>query len=435
MQKMATIAKMKTMTRHLSWILALLLVLGSVFLNIGVAQAAGGISPSGGGKFVTGQTFTITVKASGATFDSLQGTIKTSGVAEVVSFSAGSATWLPGKTPSNGGQFVGIVSATSSLTVATIKLRASKEGSGSVSVSGVRLARSGAEVGTGGGSTSYMITRAPTPPGGVEVSSSTHPDQAASYEATTVELSWKAPSNGADGYSHAFDQSAETTPGTSVTTTATTAKYENLAVGTYYFHIRARNGDGWSGVTHFKITIKASINTGLGAPTITKVGLADNYQNYLNEGTVAGLHIQGEGLAGYTIRLKIDPSLNLDATKYPAPVVSEKGTWELLISDPVKASFYKLMAQGEKDNVLTPDSAAVRFEISVNNGGQVNMITDEDETLAFKKAEEARTKVAAAQARKKKIVFGSGALVLLALLGVGGWLAYRRLRFSPDRPA
>lgn len=435
MQMPMTRAKMGLMHRLSRWFLGMTLVLGGLLLTTNSAAAAGGISPSGGGKFVTGQTFTITVKASGATFDSLQGTIKASGVAEVVSFSAGSATWLPGKSPSNGGQFVGIVNATSSLTVATIKLKASKEGSGSVSVSGVRLARSGSEVGTGGGSTSYTITRAPTPPGGVEVSSSTHPDQNTAYEATTVELSWKAPSNGADGYSHAFDQSSETTPGTAISTTATTAKYENLAVGTHYFHIRAHNGDGWSGTTHFKITIKASVNSGLGAPTITKVGLAETYQNYLAEGTLSGLLIQGTALAGYTVHLKVEPSLNLDAAKYPNPLVTEKGTWELAVTDPVKAGFYKLIAQGEKDNVLTPESEAVRFEISLNDGGQVNIITDSDETTAFKQAEAERTRVAAAKARQKQIAGGSGGLLLMVLIAGGYWFISRRRRLGANRPS
>ena len=131
------------------------------------ALAAGSIAPSGGGKFTVGTTFTITVKASGATFDALQGIISVAGPVSIVSFSPGPATWLPGESPANNTQFVGIVSATSSLTVAVIKLKGTKEGSGKVTVSGVRLARSGSEVGTAGGSTSFTITRAPTPPGGV----------------------------------------------------------------------------------------------------------------------------------------------------------------------------------------------------------------------------------------------------------------------------
>src|SRR6185369_3101743 len=83
--------------------------------------AAGSITPSGGGSYAVGATFTITVRASGATFDSLQGKIAVSGPVSIVSFSPGSATWLPGKSPENNNQFVGITSATSSLTVATIK--------------------------------------------------------------------------------------------------------------------------------------------------------------------------------------------------------------------------------------------------------------------------------------------------------------------------
>ncbi|MEX1052148.1 MAG: hypothetical protein WEC83_02035, partial [Patescibacteria group bacterium] len=141
------------------------LVLSAVIVGLAVmlwplsALAAGSITASGGGTFTNGSTFTMTVKASGATFDSLQGTISVTGPVSIVSFSAGGATWLPGKTPANNSQFVGITSSTSSLTVATIKLKGTKEGSGKVTVSGVRLAKSGSEVGTGGGSTSLTISR------------------------------------------------------------------------------------------------------------------------------------------------------------------------------------------------------------------------------------------------------------------------------------
>ncbi|QQG49774.1 MAG: fibronectin type III domain-containing protein [Candidatus Berkelbacteria bacterium] len=344
------------------------------------AFAAGSITPSGGGKFVTGQTFTITVKAGGTTFDSLQGTIKVSGVAELVSFSAGSATWLPGKSPGNNNQFVGIVSPTSSLTVATIRLKANKEGSGSVSVSGVRLARSGSEVGTGGGSTSYTIGRAPTPPGNVEVSSSTHPDQNQFYGATTAILTWKPPANGATGYSALMDQAAETVPATSISTTETSATFQNLSLGTYYFHIRALNGDGWGPTTHFKINIKEELNPSLNAPVITAVERTGTFVNDVEKGTVSGFKVKGitAGLTGFTVNLVFTPGDKLPPAQILSALLDPNGGWEIIFDQPIPTGFYAVITRAKMDKVVTPDSAPTMIEVSVANGGTAKIITSDD---------------------------------------------------------
>jgi len=137
----------------------LLALLGIIiFLAVATpAFAATGIFPTGGGTKTVGSTFTISLTASGANFDALQGVISVSGPVSIVSFTPGPATWLPGKTPANGSQFVGMTSTTNSLTVATIILKANSIGSGSVSVSAVRLALAGNEVGTSGGSAGFTI--------------------------------------------------------------------------------------------------------------------------------------------------------------------------------------------------------------------------------------------------------------------------------------
>lgn len=359
-------------------LLAVFLVLFTQLSQITPALAAG-VSPSGGGKFVTGQNFTVTVKASGATFDSLQGTISVTGVAKVVSFSAGSATWLPGKSPSNGGQFVGIVSPTSSLTVATVVLRADKEGSGSVSVSGVRLARSGTEVGSSGGSVSYSIGRAPTPPGGVTVSSATHPDQNEFYGATTATFSWEAPANGADGYAILLDQVADTTPEANITTAEKTITYNDLALGTHYFHIRAHNGDGWSGATHYKINIKEELDETLTPPTILSVSKNDSFANDIAKGTVTGFTISGSstGLLSYDAVISATPA-NFPAEQLLSTKISEDGTWSLTIDQPIPSGFYTIVAHAKKDKAISKDSAPAYLEVSVANGGTAKLISEDD---------------------------------------------------------
>lgn len=393
------------------------------------AFAAGSITASGGGSFTNGSTFTITVRASGATFDSLQGIISVSGPVSIVSFSAGSATWLPGKSPANNTQFVGITGSTSSLTVATIKLKGTKEGSGKVTVSGVRLASSGAEVGTSGGSTAFTITRAPTPPGGVSVSSSTHPNPDETYEATTVELAWAPPSNGANGYSYLLDQAADTVPPQAVKDQLTAAKYENLTVGTHYFHIRANNSDGWGSPTHFKINIKPKLDSSIAAPTITEITTTSDFTNDIENGTLTGIVFRGTGPAGYVINVMFAPDLALPSGKYSSPTATDAGAWEFLVTDPVKAGFYKLTVQGNKDGTVTPASAATPFEVRVSDGGQVSMVTADDSTASFKQAEQA--KVAAAQAKRKLYISAGGALVILVLGALAvGWFMLRRRMFG-----
>lgn len=391
--------------------------------------AAAGISPSGGTSVQNGQTFTVTVKASGATFDSLQGTISVSGPVSIVSFSAGGATWLPGKSPANNTQFVGIVSPTSSLTVATIKLKGTKEGSGSVSVSGVRLARSGSEVGNSGGSTKFTITRALVMPGAITVSSTTHPDPAVAYEATTVNLTWDKPS-GVTGFSYGIDQAAETVPAATVSSGDTEAKYDNLAIGTHYFHIRALNGDGWGPTTHFKITIKEpdpKVDQTLGKTTISAIRLADVYTNDIENGTIAGIVLEGTTLPEFATNIALLPKPVLPAETKLTSEVSTDGSWRLQVDAPIPAGFYTVTAQGQKEKVLTPESDKMRIQISVAEGGTIRLVTDADKVRPPKND---TVKILGATIKKKTLLWAGLALGnVLLLFGVAcGTYYYLRRR-------
>lgn len=399
---------MKTMIRKFRILIATLFAL--VPLAVATPAQAAGIAPSGGGSVVVGQSFTVRVVASGAEFDSLQGTISVSGPVTVSSFAAGGATWLPGKSPGNGTQFVGIVSPTKSLTVATITLKATKEGKGSVTVSGVKLARNGSYVGDSGGSTSFTVGRAPTPPGGVSVSSTTHPDQNVAYEATTVELQWAAPSNGANGYSYVFDEVADTTPPQEIKTKDTSLKIEGVTVATHYFHIRANNNDGWGATTHFKITVKepdAKVDPTLMAPQITDVSKSNDFTTDLKSGTVRGFTVSGTGMtAGYVLVLGVEPKDRLpkellaplqpkadnaetgattatttESEPVRTPLTADPnadGTWSVTVDHPIPSGFYYLVAAGQKEKVLTPPSETAYLELSVAKGGSVKLITEDD---------------------------------------------------------
>jgi len=409
------------------------LLLYSIFFilpsSAAVAAGSGYITASGGGTKTAGSNFTVSVYAGGATFDSLQGKISVVGPVTIVSFYAGSATWLPGKSPANGVQFVGLTSSRTSMTIATITLRGTSTGSGYVSVSGVRLASSGSEVGTTGGSTSFTIIPAPTPPGTVAVSSSSHPDQKAEYDNPVINLSWKAPSNGANGYSYAFDQKADTTPKTTINTKETKMEFKDVKVGTHYFHIRANNSDGWGPTTHYKITIIPATDSGLTVPVINEIKLTDDHSNDLEKGTVTGLELNGTGPAGFTLELTVTPDWKLDPKKYPEIVIDEVGNWRLAVTTPLKAGFYQVSARAKKESKATASSPLMMFELSVKNGGEITLVTTADETSVHKAAQEAEAVLVANQQKRQKL-YGYGALGLVLLALAGLFVFKRRLIFT-----
>lgn len=344
------------------------------------AQAAAGIFASGGGKQTIGSTFTVTVTASGGDFNAFQGNIAVSGPVSVVSFSAGSANWITA--PSNNATFSGAIlgSKSSSLTIATIKLRGTSVGSGAVTVSGVILKNGTTTVSNSGNSASFSIQKAPELPSAITVTSATHPDQNTSYEATAVTLSWNKGSN-VTGFSYLLDQAAATTPPSKATDANTTVTYSDKAVGTYYFHIRAQSADGWGTTTHFKINIKEpdpKINEQLRKPSEIILNKLPDYINEIVAGTFAGFEILGKTEPDFTANIALDPAPTLPEGKALSVKSDAEGLFKLTIDYPVKAGHYKLTVQGQNEKILTPESDPIYFEISQVKGGQFNILTSSD---------------------------------------------------------
>ncbi|MFA7253002.1 MAG: hypothetical protein WC107_00430 [Patescibacteria group bacterium] len=340
---------------------------------------AAGISVSGGSPKYVGDQFSVSVMASGATFNAFSGTISSSGSLKIVGCNAGDALWVT--KPTGAGSFAGaLTTATSSFKIATLTVKAASTGSGSISVSGVQLANKGPIVGTNGGSVSFSIQRRPTPPGSITVASSSHPDPTVSYEITTIELSWDKPS-GVTGFSYLLDQAAETVPPASATNSSTSITYDNQAIGTYYFHIRALNGDGWGETTHFKVTIKEpdpKIQEQLQKPHDINARKSDPFTNNIKDGTVSGLLISGYTEPNYMANIKLDPSPTLPENKLMSVKAGLDGKFEFLVDFPIKSGFYRLTIQGQDNKLLTPVSDPVIFEVSQAKGGTVTMLTEED---------------------------------------------------------
>jgi hypothetical protein len=324
--------------------------------------AAGGVYASGGGTKTVGQSFTVTVTASGADFNALEGTISVSGPVSITGFSAGNATWIA--VPANGVHFKGmIIPATSSLRVATITLKGTDVGSGAVSLSSVRLANAGVDVGSGAGSASFSIAKAPDLPGAVKVTSSSHPDPNAAYDATTINLSWNKDA-GVDGFSYLLDQTESTVPAAKTTDAATSATYPDKAIGTYYFHIRAHKADGWGGATHFKINIKepdAKIDETLSKPSDIKIEKATDFVNDIKNGMVTGIIISGSAEGGFTAKIVLIPTPAAPEGKKYEILADSTGKFLLPIDWPIPSGRYLLTVQGQKEKILTPVSDTIIF--------------------------------------------------------------------------
>jgi hypothetical protein len=82
-----------------------------------------------------------------------------------------------------------------------------------------------------------------------------------STAANSAAFEWRPPAdgNGISGYSYIVDQNAETIPAEKINTTALRAEAKNLKAGTWYFHLRARDGAGnWSTPAHKKFELTSN---------------------------------------------------------------------------------------------------------------------------------------------------------------------------------
>lgn len=86
------------------------------------------------------------------------------------------------------------------------------------------------------------------------IDSKTHPDSNKWYSNNNPELTWSLPP-GVNGVSIHIDQSPSSIPGTQSDGLFSRQSYSKLEDGTWYFHIRFRNSDGWGQPTHYKIQI------------------------------------------------------------------------------------------------------------------------------------------------------------------------------------
>lgn len=91
-------------------------------------------------------------------------------------------------------------------------------------------------------------------PDALTVTSPTHPDSNRWYANADPIFTWNQP-DGVTGYSYQFDDQSNAIPDTVIDTTDTSRSFTGIGDGIWYFHIRARNADGWGPTTHFQTQI------------------------------------------------------------------------------------------------------------------------------------------------------------------------------------
>jgi len=95
------------------------------------------------------------------------------------------------------------------------------------------------------------VVGAPSAP---EIKSSTHPEPNKWYPLGNAKFSWDVPS-GMTGARLLVGKIPNAIPTVTYATSISSKEITDLADGTWYFHVRLRNSEGWGGVSHFRFQI------------------------------------------------------------------------------------------------------------------------------------------------------------------------------------
>lgn len=97
----------------------------------------------------------------------------------------------------------------------------------------------------------FVVTATDSAQPGPELSSLSHPDQNSWSSAAPAMVTWTVPADSL-GVSYSFDQQADTVPDETVELNLGQATYALPTDGAYYFHLRAKDSDGWGQTVHWR---------------------------------------------------------------------------------------------------------------------------------------------------------------------------------------
>ena len=295
------------MNKLISAVLFSLSIGGSLFLFTGAATAATLFFSPASGTFAVGKTFTVNVLVSSSdqaanaysstvsfptdllemTGISKSGSVVNLWVQEP-SYSAGTANF-EGVTfnPGYKGGGAKIVSLT---------FKAKAEGTAVLRfIGGSVLANDGegTNILTGRGSGTYTIgavealPEAPGKPVAPRITSPTHADPDKWYSVSDAVFKWGLQS-GVDAVSILVDQSPASDPGTSSKGLLSTYSVPGVKDGSWYFHLRVRNKNGWSTTSHFRFQIDTRPPDSFTITESLQDGQADQTHAFTFEATDSG---------------------------------------------------------------------------------------------------------------------------------------------------
>lgn len=243
--------------------------------------------------------------------------------------------------------------------------------------------------------THYGVKVDATAPGTPVVSSSTHPVQGNTYGLNDASFSWTATDlhSGVGGYSYELNQSDISTPDTTSEGAASSKSYADVADGTWWFHVRARDNVGnWGPAQHFSVSIDTpaphlavamagpTTQTGSDGDPIVKDGDQLVISGFVSEGV--GGNPDSTAMVTACDVVILDETASAELNRLPVPLTNCRNVGGTIVGSVAVGSFsvqngtavIEIVAERTIGGV-TKSSVAVRSEpIEIDN--TVPSITD-----------------------------------------------------------
>lgn len=189
--------------------------------------------------------------------------------------------------------------------------------------------------------------------------SETHPDQNFWYPLDTASFKWKIPA-GVTSLQATLNKTSNGIPNTTYDSSVTEKTISSISDGVSYFHLRYRNTNGWSTVSHYQINIDKTVPLAF-TPTIRNL----ENDNFIKLDAVDAT----SGISYYT--LKIDDNNTIKVKKsdlvkeeYLLPVLNV-GTHEITISAYDKAGNHtEAKTSFTSSNISIPEISISSKEIT-----------------------------------------------------------------------
>jgi hypothetical protein len=198
------------------------------------------------------------------------------------------------------------------------------------------------------------INKDGTAPSAPVISSSTHPDQNTVYVDNNPSFSWTTPTDlsGIAGYSCTLDQLSSTTPDTTIDQTGNSKSYTEIAIGDWYFHVRAQDNAGyWGPASHYRIRVGAGFDFSVSASPSSQTVIVEDLTTY---------SVAAELLNGTTQSVSLSCSPSIAGVTYSFNPSSENPTFSSTLTVQTSSN--------------TPP-ATYTLTITGNGGGQVHSTT------------------------------------------------------------